>query len=45
MSPPLLARLGAGGCLAAGSAIHAQLYLHGYRAIPGGHGTTSGCDP
>jgi hypothetical protein len=31
----LLLRVGAAGCLAASGVIHAQLYLHGYRAIPG----------
>ncbi len=37
MSPALAlaARLGAAGCLAASGVIHAELYLHGYRAIPG----------
>src|SRR5262249_30184453 len=34
MSPALLARLGAAGCLAASGVLHAQLYLHGYRVIP-----------
>jgi hypothetical protein len=34
MSPALLARLGAAGCLATSGVIHAQLYLHGYRVIP-----------
>ncbi|MGH3548017.1 MAG: hypothetical protein ACRDQU_07855 [Pseudonocardiaceae bacterium] len=32
---PLLTRVGAAGCLAASGVIHAQLYLHGYRTIPG----------
>ena len=32
--PPLL-RVSAAGCLAASGALHAQLYLHGYRTIPG----------
>lgn len=32
---PLMARVGAAGCLAASGIIHAQLYLHGYRTIPG----------
>lgn len=31
---PLLARVGAAGCLAASGVIHAQLYLHGYRTLP-----------
>jgi hypothetical protein len=31
----LLARIGAAGCLAASGMLHAQLYLHGYRTIPG----------
>lgn len=31
----LLVRLGAAGCLAVSGALHAQLYLHGYRTIPG----------
>ena len=31
----LLARVGAAGCLAASGAVHAELYLHGYRTIPG----------
>jgi hypothetical protein len=35
LSVPLLARVGAAGCLAASGLIHAQLYLHGYRTIPG----------
>jgi hypothetical protein len=37
MSPALAlpARLGAAGCLAVSGFIHAELYLHGYRAIPG----------
>jgi len=37
MNPTLahLARIGAAGCLAASGALHAQLYLHGYRTIPG----------
>ena len=36
MNPELrLARVGAAGCLIASGAIHAELYLHGYRAIPG----------
>jgi hypothetical protein len=37
MSPalPLLTRIGAAGCLAVSGLIHAQLYLHGYRTIPG----------
>lgn len=30
----LPARIGAAGCLATTGIIHAQLYLHGYRAIP-----------
>lgn len=30
-----LTRAGAAGCLAASGLIHAQLYLHGYRTIPG----------
>jgi hypothetical protein len=32
---PLLTRVGAAGCLAISGIIHAQLYLHGYRALPG----------
>ena len=32
---PPLTRLGAASCLAASGVIHAQLYLHGYRALPG----------
>lgn len=32
---PLLIRIGAAGCLAVSGVIHAQLYLHGYRTIPG----------
>ena len=37
MNPTLLPllRVGAAGCLAASGVIHAELYLHGYRAIPG----------
>jgi hypothetical protein len=37
MSPALAlsSRLGAAGCLAASGVIHAELYLHGYRVIPG----------
>jgi len=31
---PLL-RVGAAGCLAASGVIHAELYLHGYRSLPG----------
>jgi hypothetical protein len=31
----LLARVGAAGCLAASGVIHTELYLHGYRTIPG----------
>ena len=31
----LLARIAAAGCLAASGLLHAQLYLHGYRTIPG----------
>jgi hypothetical protein len=31
----LLTRAGAAGCLAASGLIHAQLYLHGYRTLPG----------
>jgi len=31
----LLTRAGAAGCLAASGAVHAHLYLHGYRTIPG----------
>ena len=31
----LLARVGAAGCLATSGVIHAELYLHGYRTIPG----------
>jgi hypothetical protein len=31
----LLTRAGAASCLAASGLIHAQLYLHGYRTIPG----------
>jgi hypothetical protein len=34
-SVSLLARIGAAGCLAASGLLHAQLYLHGYRTIPG----------
>lgn len=30
----LPARIGAAGCLAITGALHAQLYLHGYRALP-----------
>ena len=30
-----LARIAAAGCLAASGLLHAQLYLHGYRTIPG----------
>ena len=33
--PLLLARVGAAGCLATSGVIHAELYLHGYRTIPG----------
>ncbi len=32
---PLLTRLGAASCLAISGVIHAQLYLHGYRMLPG----------
>lgn len=32
---PLLTRLGAASCLAVSGVIHAQLYLHGYRMLPG----------
>ncbi len=32
---PLTARVAAAGCLATSGVIHAQLYLHGYRTIPG----------
>jgi hypothetical protein len=32
---PLLTRIGAASCLAVSGVIHAQLYLHGYRTIPG----------
>jgi hypothetical protein len=32
---PLLVRLAAAGCLATSGIIHLQLYLNGYRAIPG----------
>ncbi len=32
---PLTARVAAAGCLATSGVIHALLYLHGYRAIPG----------
>jgi hypothetical protein len=32
---PLLTRLGAASCLAISGLIHAQLYLHGYRMLPG----------
>ncbi|MGH2909533.1 MAG: hypothetical protein ACRDK8_09575 [Solirubrobacteraceae bacterium] len=35
MNPALLVRVGAAGCLAASGVVHAQLYLHGYRTIPG----------
>ncbi|MFZ0876998.1 MAG: hypothetical protein WAN20_21130 [Pseudonocardiaceae bacterium] len=35
MNPQLLARVGAAGCLAASGVIHTQLYLTGYRSIPG----------
>jgi hypothetical protein len=37
MSPalPLSIRLAAAGCHAASGFIHAELYLHGYRVIPG----------
>jgi hypothetical protein len=37
MNPVLspLARVGAAGCLAVSGVLHAQLYLHGYRTIPG----------
>ena len=37
MNPALasLARIGAAGCLATSGALHAQLYLQGYRTIPG----------
>jgi len=35
MNPQLLARVGAAGCLATSGVIHAQLYLTGYRSIPG----------
>jgi hypothetical protein len=35
MNPTLLARVGAASCLAASGLIHAQLYLNGYRTIPG----------
>jgi glucan phosphoethanolaminetransferase (alkaline phosphatase superfamily) len=37
MSPALAfsTRLSAAGCLAASGFIHAELYLHGYRVIPG----------
>jgi hypothetical protein len=31
----LLTRLGAASCLAISGLIHAQLYLHGYRMLPG----------
>ncbi|MFY9808538.1 MAG: hypothetical protein WAK86_14880 [Pseudonocardiaceae bacterium] len=31
----LTARVAAAGCLTTSGVIHAQLYLHGYRAIPG----------
>lgn len=31
----LLTRLGAASCLAISGIIHAQLYLHGYRMLPG----------
>jgi len=34
-SLPLTARIAAAGCLAVSGVIHAQLYLHGYRTIPG----------
>jgi hypothetical protein len=32
---PLAARVAAAGCLATSGVIHADLYLHGYRTIPG----------
>jgi ABC-type nitrate/sulfonate/bicarbonate transport system permease component len=32
---PLLTQLGAASCLASSGVIHAQLYLHGYRMLPG----------
>jgi hypothetical protein len=32
---PLTARVAAAGCLAVSGVIHAQVYLHGYRTIPG----------
>lgn len=32
---PPLARVGAAVCLAVSGVLHAQLYLHGYRTIPG----------
>ena len=32
---PLFARLGAAVCLAVSGYIHAELYVHGYRVIPG----------
>ena len=32
---PTLFRASAAGCLAASGVLHAQLYLHGYRTIPG----------
>jgi hypothetical protein len=32
---PLLTRIGAASCLAVSGVIHAQLYLHGYRMLPG----------
>jgi hypothetical protein len=32
---PLLTRFGAAICLAVSGVIHAQLYLHGYRMLPG----------
>ncbi|MGH3763826.1 MAG: hypothetical protein ACRDS0_31930 [Pseudonocardiaceae bacterium] len=32
---PVLLRVGAAGCLATSGVIHAQLYLNGYRVIPG----------
>ncbi|MGH3608865.1 MAG: hypothetical protein ACRDRD_12360, partial [Pseudonocardiaceae bacterium] len=34
-SLPLTARITAAGCLAVSGVIHTQLYLHGYRNIPG----------
>jgi hypothetical protein len=35
MNLALAARVAAAGCLATSGVIHAQLYLHGYRTIPG----------